>query len=113
MSAETIAPILGRLRGEDNEPKASVADLELIIEHRVALWLGTDQEEWLRPQTLFKPEHFAKYLEFARQWDAKGRPEPNRTRVGHRKPSKRKGDAPVHPLETPIDYDKNVEGAPF
>lgn len=77
MSTETMKPILARLRGEEGEPAATPWDLELIIDHRCALWLGSERAIYLRPKTLFGAEHFADYLQFAEQWDSQGRPDPN------------------------------------
>ena len=74
MSGRTLKPILARLRGEENEPAATIAQLELVIDHRCALWLGTDRELYLRPATLFGTEHFADYLQSAERWNDAGRP---------------------------------------
>lgn len=55
----------------------SVEDLILVIEHKAAQW-GEDEKmrEYLRPQTLFGPEKFPGYIAAAKEWDAKGRPDP-------------------------------------
>lgn len=73
-STEMVKDIAKRLRGREGEPAATVADLELVIAHRVAVWGGTEREEFLRPKTLFAKQHFTGYLAAARVWEMQGRP---------------------------------------
>lgn len=97
-SLEMVKDIARRLRGEEGEPMATVADCELVIAHRVARWTGTDQAEFLRPKTLFAKKHFTGYLASARVWDSQGRPERAEPDSGHRKPSNISNE-PIHPSE--------------
>ena len=40
----------------------SVADFKKVIDKKVYAWKGTDQQEYLRPLTLFSLKHFENYL---------------------------------------------------
>jgi len=40
----------------------SVDDFKKVIDNKCAEWLGTEQEQYLRPETLFAPSHFESYL---------------------------------------------------
>lgn len=40
----------------------SIEDFKRVIDNKVAEWKGTDQEQYLRPETLFAPSHFESYL---------------------------------------------------
>lgn len=40
----------------------SVDDFKKVIDNKCAEWLGTEQEQYLRPETLFSPSHFESYL---------------------------------------------------
>lgn len=40
----------------------SVEDFKKVIDNKVYEWKGTDQEQYLRPETLFAPSHFESYL---------------------------------------------------
>lgn len=40
----------------------SVDDFKTVIDVKAAEWLGTDQEQYLRPETLFSAKHFESYL---------------------------------------------------
>lgn len=62
-------PIQGRL--EDGH---SVDDCKLVIDFKVNDWLGTDQEQYIRPITLFGPKKFEGYLFAAQRWVKAGRP---------------------------------------
>lgn len=53
----TLAPILARLKEGATEDECLA-----VIRGRLARWKGTDQEQYLRPSTLFIPKHFAEYL---------------------------------------------------
>lgn len=37
-------------------------DFRHVIDVKVSQWLGTEQEKYLRPETLFRPSHFESYL---------------------------------------------------
>lgn len=50
-------PILARLRDGFTE-----SDCLAVIANRVAKWRGTEQDEYLRPETLFRPKNFESYL---------------------------------------------------
>ena len=45
---------------------ATEEDLRLVVWHRAKLWTGTEQEQFLRPSTLFRPGHWEEYLAQAR-----------------------------------------------
>lgn len=45
---------------------AVLEDFEAVIDYKVKKWKGTEQEEYLRPSTLFAPSHFSEYLTEAR-----------------------------------------------
>jgi uncharacterized phage protein (TIGR02220 family) len=40
----------------------SVEDFKKVIDNKVYEWKGTEQEQYLRPETLFAPSHFESYL---------------------------------------------------
>lgn len=40
----------------------SLDDFKKVIDNKVAEWKDTDQEQYLRPETLFRPSHFESYL---------------------------------------------------
>jgi len=40
----------------------TVDDFKTVIDKKCLEWEGTDQEQYLRPSTLFAPKHFAEYL---------------------------------------------------
>ena len=40
----------------------SVDDFKKVIDNKCAEWLGTEQAQYLRPETLFAPSHFESYL---------------------------------------------------
>lgn len=40
----------------------TVDDFKTVIDKKCLEWEGTDQEQYLRPSTLFAPRHFAEYL---------------------------------------------------
>lgn len=42
-------------------------DFKHVIDVKVSQWLGTEQEKYLRPETLFRPSHFESYLNEAPQ----------------------------------------------
>jgi uncharacterized phage protein (TIGR02220 family) len=42
-------------------------DFAVVIAHKARQWRGTDQEQYLRPSTLFRPSHFESYLQDARR----------------------------------------------
>jgi uncharacterized phage protein (TIGR02220 family) len=44
------------------DDQATEADLRLVVWDRCNRWLGTEQEEYLRPSTLFRPGHWPEYL---------------------------------------------------
>lgn len=53
----------------------SVADLKLVIDHKIAQWGDSEKmRAFIRPKTLFGPENFPGYLSEAHDWDARGRP---------------------------------------
>lgn len=54
--------IVARLR----DSSASEEDLRLVVWDRSNRWLGTEQEQFLRPSTLFRPGHWDEYLDQAR-----------------------------------------------
>lgn len=56
-SKATVRLIEARL----NEGYA-VDDFKKVIDNKVTEWKGTDQEQYLRPETLFSPSHFESYL---------------------------------------------------
>jgi uncharacterized phage protein (TIGR02220 family) len=41
---------------------ATEADLRMVVWDRANRWLGSDQEQYLRPSTLFRPKHWDEYL---------------------------------------------------
>lgn len=61
---------------------ATPEDCRLVIEHKVAEWLHSDEmRQYLRPVTLFRSEKFDGYLMAARDWDKRGRPSGNGKRL--------------------------------
>lgn len=40
----------------------TVKDFKKVIDNKTAEWKGTEQEQYLRPETLFAPSHFESYL---------------------------------------------------
>lgn len=40
----------------------TVEDFKKVIDNKVTEWKGTEQEQYLRPETLFAPSHFESYL---------------------------------------------------
>ena len=40
----------------------SIDDFKKVIDNKCYQWLGTEQEQYLRPETLFRPSHFESYL---------------------------------------------------
>ena len=44
----------------------TVDDLKAVIDFKVAAWMGTDMQQYLRPETLFAPTKFDGYLNAAR-----------------------------------------------
>ena len=40
----------------------SLDDFKRVIDNKVSEWKGTEQEQYLRPETLFAPSHFESYL---------------------------------------------------
>lgn len=71
-SKNSREPISGRMADGN-----SVEDCKLVIDFKVNDWLGTDQEQYLRPNTLFRPKNFPGYLFAAQRWDKAGRPSKN------------------------------------
>jgi len=70
--------VRGRLRSG-----ATVEQLVLVVEHRVALWAKDPRmRQYLRPETLFGAAKFEDYLPLAREWDNAGRPPPETRRNG-------------------------------
>ena len=53
----------------------TVAELNLVIDYKTEEWRGTEQEQYIRPKTLFIPTNFAGYLQRASNWDKAGRPQ--------------------------------------
>lgn len=53
----------------------TVAELNLVIDYKTEEWRGTEQEQYIRPKTLFIPTNFAGYLQRAGNWDKAGRPQ--------------------------------------
>ena len=53
----------------------TVAELNLVIDYKTEEWWGTEQEQYIRPKTLFIPTNFAGYLQRAGNWDKAGRPQ--------------------------------------
>ena len=52
----------------------TVAELNLVVDYKSEDWRGTEQEQYLRPATLFIPKNFPGYLQKAGKWDKAGRP---------------------------------------
>lgn len=50
-------------------------ELCLVIDYKHAHWRDTEQEQYLRPATLFIPKNFPGYLQSATKWDKAGRPQ--------------------------------------
>lgn len=51
-----------------------VEDILLIIEHKAAMWSGTEMEQYLQPSTLFGDRHIKKYIAESRHWEKSGKP---------------------------------------
>jgi len=45
-----------------------------VIEYKTEDWRGREQEQYLRPATLFIPKNLPGYLQRAGKWDQAGRP---------------------------------------
>lgn len=54
---ETIAHINARKRDG-----FTIKDFYTVIDNKCSEWLGTEMEQYLRPETLFSPKHFESYL---------------------------------------------------
>lgn len=114
LSKSDWGPVVKALTASKDEPAVPVAELALIVEHRCALWLGTEREEFLRPKTLFAPDKLSGYRSAARKWHEAGRPSQGRKDSGVRGVSDWENAPDHHPLETPVDMTKpKPEGAPF
>lgn len=61
-SAQTQKNINGRL-GEG----FTVDDFKLVIDSKAREWKGTDMEQYLRPDTLFRPTKFESYVNYAKK----------------------------------------------
>ena len=61
-SAQTQKNINGRL-GEG----FTVEDFKLVIDAKAREWKGTDMEQYLRPDTLFRPTKFESYVNYAKK----------------------------------------------
>lgn len=74
---KTVESINARL-----QEKYTVAEICLVIEHKVSEWKGDDKmEQYIRPATLFGKEKFEGYLVAATNWQAKGKP--SKIKNGH------------------------------
>lgn len=49
-------------------------ELKLVVDYKTEDWRETDQEQYLRPATLFIPKNFPGYLKRAGNWEKAGRP---------------------------------------
>lgn len=107
MSKSDMAPIVKALTASEDEPSVPVAELALVIEHRCALWLGTEQEQYLRPSTLFGPKHLSGYRSAARKWDEAGRPSTGGKDSGVRKVADW-SNVGTDPLETAPDMENTA-----
>jgi len=58
-SDDAISFVNGRLNDKKNPTE--VEDLIRVIDVKCAQWLGTEQESYLRPATLFRPSNFENY----------------------------------------------------
>lgn len=83
-TAETVKLIHGRL----NEGR-TIEDFKYVIDVKADEWIGTSQEQYLRPKTLFAQSNFENYLQ---------------QRRGVKKKSKRSG-------KEPVDWDELTEWA--
>ena len=54
---------------------SSAGDCKLIIDHKAAQWMGTEFEQYLNPETLFRPTKFERNLNAAIKWEEAGRPD--------------------------------------
>ena len=45
----------------------TLEDFKRVIDTKTSQWLNTDQDKFLRPETLFRPSHFESYLNEAPQ----------------------------------------------
>lgn len=52
----------------------SAEELKLVVDYKSEDWKGSDQEQYLRPTTLFIPKNFPGYLTRAGNWNSAGRP---------------------------------------
>ncbi|GAA0476456.1 conserved phage C-terminal domain-containing protein [Tatumella punctata] len=68
-SNSSLENIRARLR-----EKYTLEELRLVVDYKTEDWHGTEQEQYLRPATLFIPKNFPGYLQRAGKWDAAGRP---------------------------------------
>jgi len=68
-SNSSLENIRARLR-----EKYTPEELHLVVDYKTEDWRGTEQEQYLRPATLFIPKNFPGYLQRAGKWDAAGRP---------------------------------------
>ncbi|MFT4271307.1 MAG: conserved phage C-terminal domain-containing protein [Pantoea sp.] len=69
VSRSSLENIRARL-AEGYEPD----ELKLVVDYKNEHWRNTEQEQYLRPATLFIPKNFPGYLQSATKWDKSGRP---------------------------------------
>ncbi len=53
----------------------TVDELQLVVDYKHEHWRDTEQEQYLRPATLFIPKNFPGYLQSASKWNKAGRPQ--------------------------------------
>lgn len=51
-----------------------LSELLLVVDYKHEHWKDTEQEQYLRPATLFIPKNFPGYLQSATKWNNSGRP---------------------------------------
>ncbi|MDK2631969.1 conserved phage C-terminal domain-containing protein [Pantoea stewartii subsp. indologenes] len=51
-----------------------LSELLLVVDYKHEHWKDTEQEQYLRPATLFIPKNFPGYLQSATKWNKSGRP---------------------------------------
>ncbi|YCH28988.1 conserved phage C-terminal domain-containing protein [Erwinia sp. D4-22] len=70
MSDSSLANVRARLADGH-----TVSELQLVVDYKHEHWHDTEQDQYLRPKTLFTPSNFPGYLKSATKWERNGRPD--------------------------------------
>lgn len=70
MSDSSLANVRARLADGH-----TADELQLVVDYKHEHWHDTEQDQYLRPKTLFTPSNFPGYLKSATKWERNGRPD--------------------------------------